>query len=55
MAETEMARRPDGAPPRPARSIRISDELWNAARQRAAERGETFAYAIITFLQEYVK
>lgn len=41
-------------PKTPARSVRVPDPLWNAAKARAAERGETVTDAVIRALQEYV-
>lgn len=39
----------------PARAIRVEDELWEAAKRRADERGETVSGAIRTFLRRYVR
>lgn len=39
----------------PPRSIRIGEELWQEAKQRATERGETVTDAIMRALREYVK
>lgn len=36
------------------RPVRVSDELWEAAKERAAENGETLSDAIRRFLAEYV-
>jgi hypothetical protein len=37
----------------PARSIRIPDDEWRAAQQRAAERGETLTDVIRRALKRY--
>ena len=37
------------------RGVRVSDDLWSAAKERAAERGETVTDAIIRALAKYVK
>lgn len=42
--------------PRPgntARALRVERELWEAAKERAAQRGETVSDAIRRFLKEY--
>lgn len=39
----------------PARSVRVPDELWQAAKERAAERGETVTDAILRALTRYVR
>jgi hypothetical protein len=38
-----------------ARGVRVSDELWQAAKERAAERGETVTDAIVRALTRYVR
>ena len=42
-------------PENPARAVRIEDELWEAAKVRAAERGETVSDVIRRALQRYVR
>lgn len=42
-------------PGNPARAVRIEDALWNAAKERAAERGETVSEAIRRFLERYTR
>jgi len=37
----------------PARSVRIPDDEWRAAQQRAAERGETVTDVIRRALRRY--
>lgn len=39
----------------PARGIRVPDELWNAAKKRADERGETVSEAVRKFLERYTR
>lgn len=44
--------------PRPdnkAHTIRASDELWEKAKKRAAERGETVSEAVRRFLERYTR
>lgn len=38
-----------------ARGVRISDELWQATQELAAERGETVTDVIRRALQRYVR
>jgi hypothetical protein len=38
-----------------ARGIRVPDDLWEAAKAKAAERGETVTDAIIRALRRYVR
>lgn len=40
--------------PTPTRTIRVSDELWNAAKEKAAEEGFTVTDIVITALEEFV-
>jgi predicted HicB family RNase H-like nuclease len=42
-------------PHTPHRTIRITDELWTAAQERAAERGESVTDVIRRALERYVK
>lgn len=39
----------------PTRSIRIPDDLWNAAKRIAADRGETITDVVIRALERYVR
>ena len=39
----------------PPRSVRVPEDLWQAARARAAERGETVTDAIVRALERYVR
>lgn len=42
-------------PKTPLHSFRVEDELWEAAKKRAEERGETLADALRKFLRRYTK
>lgn len=39
----------------PARAIRISDELWEKAKKRANEKGETVSEVVRRALERYVR
>ena len=39
----------------PARAVRVEDELWRAAMEKAAERGETVSDVIRRALERYTK
>lgn len=39
--------------PMKSRVIRVSDELWAAAKKRADEKGETVSEAVRKFLERY--
>jgi predicted HicB family RNase H-like nuclease len=39
----------------PARSVRVRDELWNAAKVAAEERGESISAVLVRALREYVQ
>ena len=39
----------------PPRSIRVSDDVWQAAKLEAAQRGETLTDAVVRFLIRYGK
>lgn len=39
----------------PARTIRVPDPLWEQAKQRADERGETVSEAVRRFLARYAR
>jgi hypothetical protein len=43
------------APRTPNRSVRVPDELWNAAQAIAKGRGETMTDVIVRGLQDYVR
>lgn len=42
-------------PKTPLRSLRISDALWEKAKKRADEKGETVSEAVRKFLERYVR
>lgn len=42
-------------PKTPARSVRVRAELWDAAKAKAEERGETVTDVIVRALERYVK
>lgn len=37
------------------RSVRVPDEIWDAAKAEAARRGETVTDALLRFLRRYGK
>lgn len=39
----------------PAHSVRCPDEVWNVARDKAKERGETIAKVIEAALRRYIQ
>lgn len=41
--------------PMKSRVIRVPDELWEAAKTRADERGESVSDAVRKFLERYVR
>jgi hypothetical protein len=41
-------------PKTPVRSVRVPDPLWQAAQQKAADKGETVTAAIVRALERYV-
>lgn len=47
-----MAPKPTHTPPR---SVRVDEALWEAAKARAAERGETVTDVIARALRRYVR
>lgn len=42
-------------PATPNRTVRIPDEVWEAAKEKAADRGETVTDVIIRALKRYVR
>lgn len=42
-------------PKTPNRTIRVPDEIWEAARRKAADRGETITDVIVRALKQYVR
>lgn len=41
-------------PKTPQRTIRVTSDVWEAAKTRAAERGETVTDVLVRALREYV-
>jgi predicted HicB family RNase H-like nuclease len=41
--------------PTPTRTIRVSDEIWNAAKEKAAAEGITVTDIVITALEEFIE
>jgi hypothetical protein len=39
----------------PPRSVRVPDDLWRAAQEKAARRGETLTNVIRRALERYVR
>lgn len=37
------------------RSIKVSDDLWEAAKKRADEKGETISHVVRRALERYAK
>lgn len=48
-------RRVPNQPATPSRAVRVPDELWEAAKRVAADRGETVTAVIIRALERYVR
>jgi hypothetical protein len=42
-------------PKTPARSVRVGVDLWQAAKAKAEERGETVTDVIVRALERYVR
>ena len=42
-------------PPRRPRSVKVEDELWEAAKRKAEERGDVLSEEIRKFLHRYVR
>jgi hypothetical protein len=42
-------------PKTPLRAVRISDDLWQAAQAKAAEKGETVTDVLRRSLEKYVR
>ena len=42
-------------PKTPARSVRVGAPLWDAAKVKAEERGETVTDVLVRALERYVK
>ena len=41
--------------PTPTRTIRVSNEIWNAAKEKAAAEGVTVTDIVITALEEFIE
>lgn len=54
MTPATVARVPN-APKTPLKSFRIPEELYRAAQQKAADRGETLSEVVRAALERYVK
>jgi predicted DNA binding CopG/RHH family protein len=54
MTPGTLARVPN-QPKTPQRTVRISDELWSAAKAKAEERGDELSAVIRAALERYVK
>lgn len=39
----------------PIRTVRVPDDVWQAAQERAAEKGETVSAVIVRALKRYGK
>lgn len=46
---------PPNQPRTPGHTIRIPDEIWNALRERADERGETMTAVVLRALRLYLR
>ena len=55
MSPQSRFRRVPNQPKTPNRTVRISDELWQAVKIRAKERGETVTEVIVRALQRYLR
>lgn len=42
-------------PKTPKRSIRVPEQLWQQAKRKAADRGETLTDVIVRALRRYVR
>jgi len=42
-------------PPRRPRSVKVEDDLWNAAMRKAEERGDVLSEVIREMLKRYVR
>lgn len=39
----------------PIRTVRVPDDTWKAAQERAAERGETVSAVVVRALERYIR
>jgi len=42
------------APKTPTRTVRVSDEIWGAAKEKAAVEGRTLTDVVIEALKKYI-
>lgn len=42
-------------PKTPKRSVRVSDEIWQAVKEKAKKRGETITEVILRSLKRYLR
>ena len=42
------------APKTPTRTVRVSDALWSAAKEKAADDGRTLTDVVIEALKDYI-
>lgn len=52
---TMGGRRPNGSRTLPVRSLRCSDEVWDAARRRAAYEGVTISHVLNLMVEGYAQ
>lgn len=55
MSDTAKAGRLSAVPETPKHTVRVPDELWNAALEKAQKRYEKLTTVIIRKLREYVE
>ena len=48
-------RRMPNKPKTPVRGIRVDDELWHAAQDKASAEGRTMTDVLVAYLRRYVK
>ena len=46
-------KRPVGSDPNPVRSVRVPDEVWDVAKERADIEGVTMSYVLSVFIEGY--
>lgn len=55
MAQAMTRRRPVGSKPDPVRSVRVGDDLWEAAKRRAAYEGVTMSHVLLSIIEGYAQ
>lgn len=50
-----IPRAPEGSGGTPARSFRVPDVLWDAAKAKAHGEGASLTYVLVRYLQDYVR